>query len=140
MIGGLPATDQSSGSCFQLRIKKSPADNPGTPSKCACSQQVDSYRFVEFPYLLVSALIVEPVAYFRVNFSRIVPVETAKGLAVIEIDSTIRHIQRMQRCGEFLAEILAQGKIEGCVLRQVVSRIRLCRKGVAETGAVVDVC
>ena len=105
-----------------------------------CLQPADNHRFVECSHLLVSALIVEPVAHLGINFSRIVPVETAKGLAVVEIDSTIRHIQRVQRCGELLAEILAQGKIEGCVLRQVVSRIRLPRKGVAETGAVVNVC
>ena len=65
--------------------------------------------------------------------------ETAEGLAVVEIHPAIGHIQGVQRCGESLVEILAEGKIEGGVLRQVVPRIRRVRKCVAEAGAVVNV-
>jgi hypothetical protein len=65
--------------------------------------------------------------------------ETAEGLAVVKIDPAIGHIQRVQRCGDPLAEILAEGKIEGCVLRQVVPRIRGARICVTEAGAVVNI-
>ena len=65
--------------------------------------------------------------------------ETAEGLAVVEIYSAIGHIQGVQRCGESIAEILAERKIEGCVLWQVVPGIRRVRKGVAEAGAVVNI-
>jgi hypothetical protein len=39
-----------------------------------------------------------------------------------------------------VAEILAEGKIESCVLRQMVPWIRTPRKGIAEPRAVVNVC
>src|ERR1700676_1114708 len=81
----------------------------------------------------------ESVAQLDENFPRIVPVETAEGLAVVEIHAAVGHIQGVQRCGESVAEILAEGKIEGCVLRQVVPGIRRVRKGVAEAGAIVNV-
>ena len=51
--------------------------------------------------------------------------EATEGLAVVEIHPTIGHIQGVQRRGESFAEILAKGKIEGRVLRQIVPRIRL---------------
>ena len=65
--------------------------------------------------------------------------ETAKRLTVIELHSTIGHVHGVQRQGESLAEVLANGEIEGCVLRQVGPWIRQPGKGIAETGAVVDV-
>ena len=80
------------------------------------------------------------VSQFDEKFPWIIPVETAEGLAIVEIHTAIGHIQSVQRCGESVAEILPEGKIEGCVLRQVGSGIWGVRKGVAEAGAVVDVC
>ena len=79
------------------------------------------------------------VAEFDVDFAGIVPVEAAEGLAVVEIDAAIGHVQRVQRRGEALPEILADREIESCVLRQVVSGIWVPRKSIAETRAVVDV-
>jgi len=47
--------------------------------------------------------------------------ETAEGLARVEIHPAIGHVQGMHRCGESVPEILAEGKdAQGCVLRQVV--------------------
>ena len=82
----------------------------------------------------------ESIAKLSINLSWRIPVETAKSLAIVEIHSTIGHIQGVQRCGESIAEILAQGKIESCVLRQMVPWIRTLRKGIAEPRAVVNVC
>ena len=83
--------------------------------------------------------ITESIAKLSINLSWRIPVETAERLAIVEIHSTIGHIQGVQRCGESVAEILAEGKIESCVLRQMVPCIRPPRKGIAEPGAVVDV-
>jgi hypothetical protein len=82
---------------------------------------------------------VKAVSQFDEKFPWIIPVETTEGLAIVEIHTAIGHIQSVQRCGESVTEILAEGKIEGCVLRQVVPRIRLISKGVAEAGAVINV-
>jgi len=81
----------------------------------------------------------EAIAQLDENFPWIVPVEPSEGLAVIEIHPAIGHIRGVQRCGEPVAEILAKRKIEGRVLRQMVSRIRRPRKGIAETGAIVNI-
>jgi hypothetical protein len=81
----------------------------------------------------------EPIADLGINLTRIAPVETAEGLAIVEFHPTVGHIQGVQRCGESLTEILAEGEAESSVLRQLVPRIRLPRKSVTETGAVVDV-
>ena len=83
--------------------------------------------------------VVEAVAKFHVDLTGVVPVETAEGLTVVEIHSPIGQIQRVQRCGELVAEILAEGKIDSCVLRQVVPGIRLSRKGITEAGAIVNI-
>ena len=55
----------------------------------------------------------EPVADLDVNFAGIIPVEAAERLAVVKIHAAIGDIQSMQRCGELVAEILAQRGIEG---------------------------
>ena len=59
--------------------------------------------------------------------------EAAEGLAVVELDAAVRNVQGVQRGGGTLAEILAEGKIEGSVRGQVVSRIGRAREGIAET-------
>jgi hypothetical protein len=81
----------------------------------------------------------EPIADLGINLTRIVPVKTAEGLAIVEFHATVGYIQGVQRYGESLTEILANGKTEGSVLRQLVPRIRLPGKSVTEAGAVVDV-
>ena len=83
--------------------------------------------------------VVEAITHLDENLARIVPVETSESLAVIKFHPAIGHIQGVQRCGESVAEILAKGKIEGRVLRQVVPWIWGPRKGVAEAGAVVNI-
>ena len=65
--------------------------------------------------------------------------EAAERLAVVKIHPAIRDIQNMQRCGESVAEILADGEIEACVLRQMIAWVGGARKGVAEAGAIVNV-
>ena len=81
----------------------------------------------------------ESIADFGINLPWVVPVETAEGLAVVEFHATVGYVQGMQRCGEAFTKILAEGKIEGCMLRQVISWIWLSRKRVAKAGAVVNV-
>ena len=83
--------------------------------------------------------VVKAVAQLDENFARVVPVETAEGLAVIKFHPAIGHIQGVQGCGESVAEILAERKIEGRVLWQVVPGIWRPWKGVAEAGAVVNI-
>jgi hypothetical protein len=81
----------------------------------------------------------ESIAHIGINLTRIVPVKTTEGLAVVKFHPAVGYIQGVQRRGELLAEILTDRKVEGCVLGQVVSRIWLPGKGVTEAGAVVDV-
>jgi hypothetical protein len=81
----------------------------------------------------------ESVAELEIDFPWVVPMEATEGLAVVEVDSAVGHVQDIQRCGESLAKILTDREIEGCVLRQVVPWIWLPRKGIAEARAVVDV-
>ena len=81
----------------------------------------------------------ESIAELNVYLPWVVPVEATESLAVVEIHTTVGHIQSVQRRGESLAKILAYGEIKGCVLRQVVSGIGLSRKGVAEAGTVIQV-
>ena len=66
--------------------------------------------------------------------------EAAKRLAIVKIHPAIRDIQNMQRRRESVAEILADGEIEACVLRQMIAWVGGARKGVAEAGAVINVC
>jgi hypothetical protein len=86
----------------------------------------------------LSSSIVKTIAKFGVDFSWIVPVKAAEALAVVEFHAAVRYIQGVQRCGELLAEI-AEGKIEGRVLRKVVPWIWLPRKRVAKAVAVIHV-
>ncbi len=81
----------------------------------------------------------EAIAEFDVDFARVVPVESSEGNAVIEFDTAVGYVHGVQRSGKALAEIFADGKIEGGVLRQIGAGIRLAWESVAEAGAVVDV-
>src|SRR5664279_145672 len=83
--------------------------------------------------------IVEPIAKFDKNFARVIPVETSEGGAVVEFDAAVGDVQRVQRGGDALAEILAQRQIEGGVSGEIAAGIGLVRERVAETRAVVDV-
>ena len=82
----------------------------------------------------------ETVAQFDIDFAGVIPMETAEGLAVVEVHAAVGHVQGIQRCGDALAEILANRKVERGVLGQMASRIRAPGERVAEAGAVVDVC
>ena len=81
----------------------------------------------------------EPIANLDINLPWIIPVETTKGLAVIEFDAAVRHVERIERCRKAFAKVFAQGDIECRVPGQVISRIGLALEGVAETGTVVHV-
>ncbi len=81
----------------------------------------------------------EAVADFYVDFARVVPVEAAEGEAIVVLDAAIGNIQRGEGSGEALAEIFAERKIEGGVLRQIVAGIGLAGERVAEPRAVVNV-
>ncbi len=67
--------------------------------------------------------VVKLEAHLSIDFSRIVIVEAAEGEAVVEQDSPVRHIEDVQRDGRTLSNRLACGKVQGDVLRQVVSRV-----------------
>ena len=84
-------------------------------------------------------LVMEPVTNLDIDLPWVIPVETTKGLTVIEFHAAIRHVEGIHRCGEAFAEVFAQGDIERRVPGQVISRIGLALEGVAETGTVVDV-
>lgn len=81
----------------------------------------------------------ESIAELDVNLPWVVPVEASEGLAVVEVDSAVSHVQSVQRRGESLAEVLTDRKVKRGVLRQVVPRIWVPRKRIAEARAVVDV-
>jgi hypothetical protein len=81
----------------------------------------------------------ESIADLDVNLPWVVPVEASERLAVVEVDSAVSHVQGVQRRGESLAEVLTDQEIKRGVLRQVVPRIWVPRKGIAEARAVVDV-
>ena len=81
----------------------------------------------------------ESIAELDINLPGLVPMEATEGLAVVQIHTAVSGVQRIQRRGESLAEILADREIKGCVLRQMVPRIWLSRKSIAETRAVVHV-
>src|SRR6202034_4914351 len=91
-----------------------------------------------FPVLSPTS-VVKAIAQFDINFARVVPVISAEGEAVVVLGAAVGDIQRSERCGETLAEILADCKIEGGVLRQIISRVWGAGKSVGEAGAVVNV-
>ena len=84
-------------------------------------------------------LVMESITEFRINLSWIVPVETAEGLAVVEFHAAVGDVDAVDRCGESLAEVFAQGKIERGVLWKVIAGIGLPGERITEAGAVIDV-
>src|SRR4029077_9437497 len=76
--------------------------------------------------------IMETVAQFDIDFARVVPMETAEGLAVVEIHAAVGHVQGVQRGGNALTEVLAERQIERGVLGQMPFRIRVARERVTE--------
>ena len=87
----------------------------------------------------MSISIVKPESKFDKQFARVIPVETAEGLAIVKIHSTVSHVQCIQRRRHALAEIFAYREIEGGVLRQMALRIRLTDESVTEARAVINV-
>src|ERR1035438_5035168 len=81
----------------------------------------------------------EAIAKFDVNFPWIVPVESAEGNAVIEFYAPVGNVDGIQRSGKALAKIFSEGKIESCMLRQVIPGIRLSGKCIGETRPIVNV-
>jgi hypothetical protein len=81
----------------------------------------------------------ESVAQFGINLPRVVPVETSEGLAVVEVHAAVGYVQGIQRCGDALAEVLANRNVERGVLRQMVAGIGLVNECVTEAGAIIDV-
>src|ERR1035438_176707 len=83
--------------------------------------------------------IMKPESHLNKNFARVVPVEAAEGLAVVEPHAAVGDIQGVERGRDALAEVFAQRKIEGGVRWQMVSGIGLIDKTVREAGAVIDI-
>src|ERR1700731_1779962 len=83
--------------------------------------------------------IMKAIAELGINLARIVPVKAAEGHAVVEFHATVGDVQSVERNRISLAEILTQRQIKSRVLRQIISRVRLAGKRVAEAGAVIDV-
>jgi hypothetical protein len=81
----------------------------------------------------------EPIPDLAIDLSWVIPVEATKSLAVIEFDPAVGDIQSVDRGGESLPEVLAQGKVEGGVLWEMVPGIRLSRKRIAEARAVIHI-
>ena len=81
----------------------------------------------------------ESVAELEIDLPWVVPMEATEGLAVVEVDSAVGHVQDIQRCRKSLAKIFTDREIEGCVLRQVVPWVWLPWEGIAEARAVVEV-
>lgn len=52
-------------------------------------------------------LVLKPVAQFNKNLPGIIPVEPAKRDAIVEFDTSIGHVERIQRGGDALAEVFA---------------------------------
>src|SRR5580700_10684813 len=82
----------------------------------------------------IDSSVMEAVAKFGVNFARVVPVESAEGLAVVEQQVTVGDVKSVQRRGEAFAKILFQGKIKGCVLGEMSGAAT-----VSEAGAVINI-
>jgi len=49
----------------------------------------------------------EAVAEFDVGLAWVVPVETAEGLAVIELNSAVRDVHQVDRSGQIVSESFA---------------------------------
>src|ERR1035438_8424138 len=88
-------------------------------SSCRCWHSF----FAPQPWLSV----VEPEAQFDKDFARIIPVEAPEGSAVVEFDPPIGDLQRVQRGGDALAEVLPQRQIAGRIPGQIAAGIRLVR-------------
>ena len=84
----------------------------------------------------------EAVTKLDVDLARKIPVESAEGEAVVVEHALVGDVESRDRGGEAFGEILAEGKIEGGVGRQVVALVWLtwdAGLSVAEAGAVVDI-
>src|SRR5579863_6335056 len=107
------------------------AERTGRTVRRAASS-VSVFLAWQIPYYLRSLLIimaslfdrsvVEAVAEFNINFARVVPVESTEGDAVIEFDAAVGDVDGVERGGDALAEIFAEGKIERGVWWQMVPR------------------
>src|SRR6202451_1702726 len=120
-----------------------PETRQRTEEAKSISTYPDLKMALEFlPVLLIrndSVSIMKTIAQFHVNLTRVIPVKAAKGEAIVIFHAAIGNIERGERRGNSLAEILAQRDIERRVLRQVVAWRGLAGKGVAEARAVINV-
>ena len=89
------------------------------PRECS-SGTVSATRTADVPKHSTSFLIMEPVTQLDEDFTWIVEVESAKGLAIVQHDATICHIQSGHGNREILTEVFAEREIKRCVCRQVV--------------------
>jgi len=85
-----------------------------------------------FPLLWFALpLVVESIAELNVDLPWAVPVEAAESHTIVELHTTVRDIQSVERRRESFAKLLAQGEIEGCVLGKIIPRIGLVWKAVS---------
>src|SRR5713101_3158872 len=67
-------------------------------------------------------LIMEMVAHLNINLSRVAEVEAAEGPAVIQQQTAVHPIQPVDGNRKFLAEVLPNRQVQGCVSGQPVQR------------------
>src|SRR5689334_7308795 len=79
------------------------------------------------------------VAEFDVDLARIVVMKSAEGQAVVNQKMTVRNVQCIYGDREFLAEVLAQRKIDRGVSRKVWVRELSVGRSIRECRAVVDI-
>ena len=79
-------------------------------------------------------LIMETIAKLQINLPWIVPVESAKSQAVIQLHAFIADVQRRQRQGVLLGESLADRQVYRGVGRQINPGILGLRRSVQPVG------
>ena len=83
--------------------------------------------------------VVEAIAQLDGELAGEIPVEAAEGETVVVFEAVVGYVEGGEGGGDALAEVLAQGEIEGGVRREVVAEIGLAGEGVGEAGAVGNV-
>src|SRR3984957_11342908 len=81
----------------------------------------------------------KPEPHFKEDLPGIIPVETPKSSAVIELHPPVRDVDRVQRGRIELAKVFAEREIECRMPRQIPARIGRAGKGIAEPRPIVNI-